>query len=61
MEHLISLFVRSIFVDNMIFAFYNHFHQLNDSCDYSNEKNKAQEAEVNAFNDCVGSQHLGLQ
>ena len=39
----------------------NHFHQLNDSCDYSNEKNKAQEAEVNAFNDCVGSQHLGLQ
>ena len=29
--------------------------------DSSNKKNKAQEAEVNAFNDFVGSQHLGQQ
>ena len=41
-------------------TFYHHLHQLHDTGNNGNEKNKTQEAEVNTFNDSVGSQHLGF-
>ncbi len=38
---------------------YHHFHQLNDTGDNGNEKDKAQETEVNSFNtSALGSQHV---